>query len=170
MACDACEFERACDEERPGDALDLYVGDLLPGLVVGDASREFANWLEAERVRLRQRALASAMGLVTWNRGRGQTALAVQWSRRAMDIAPEDERILRTFLELLADAGDRDGAIRAYEDFAAALNRDLGIPPSSLTQHLVATIRASAGILRPTPEERWRSSGSPLAPAERRSA
>jgi DNA-binding SARP family transcriptional activator len=166
MACDVCEFARACDEQRPEDALDLYQGDLLPGLFVGDASPEFDNWLGAERVRLRHCALTAAMGLVARSRARGQVPLAVQWARRAMGLAPEDERILRTFLELLADEGDCVGAIRAYENFAAALKRELGIPPSALTQRLAATIRASAGIQRPTSDELWRSSGSPSALAE----
>jgi DNA-binding SARP family transcriptional activator len=149
VACDARDFERACDEQRPEDALDRYRGDLLPGLFVADVSPEFENWLHAERVRLHQRALKAAMGLVAHYRGCGQTSVAVQWARRAMDLAPEDERVLRTFLELLSDAGDCGGAIRAYETFAAALMRDLGIPPSALTQRLAATIRAEVARRSP---------------------
>ncbi len=166
MACDVCEFERACDEQRLEDALDRYRGDLLPGLFVGEASPEFDNWLAAERVRLHQRALTAAIGLVARNRARGEVPLAVQWSRRAMGLAPEDERILRTFLELLADAGDCAGAIRAYENFAAALKRELGIPPSAMTRRLADTIRMSVESLR-HPSEGRRNSGSAEALAER---
>ena len=142
LTCDSREFERACDEQRQEDALDRYQGDLLPGLFVGDASPEFDNWLAAERVRLRQRALTAAMGLVARYRACGRASLAVQWARCATNLAPEDERVLRTFLELLADEGDCAGAVRTYEIFAAALMRELGIPPSALTQRLAATIRS----------------------------
>ncbi len=43
-----------------------------------------------------------------------------------MNLAPEDERVLRMFLETLADAGDYAGAVRTYENFVAALLRELG--------------------------------------------
>jgi DNA-binding SARP family transcriptional activator len=142
--CDAREFDLACDEQRFDDALQLYQGDFLPGLFVPTASPEFDNWLEAERERLRERALGATTALVARCRGRRDLSLAAQWSRRAMALAPDDECLLRTHLELLSDAGDCVGAVRAYESFAILLHRELAVAPSLPTQRLAAVIRSRA--------------------------
>ncbi len=147
VACDVQEFERACEEQRPEDALQLYQGEFLAGLFVPSASPEFDSWLETERERLRERALGAATRLADHHRRRGEWSLAAQWSRRAVALAPDDECVLRTHLELLSDAGDSAGAIRAYENFANFLHRELAVAPSAPTQRLAAAIRSRAVVV-----------------------
>ena len=149
VACDACDFARACDEHCFEDALQLYQGDFLAGLFVPTASPEFDNWLETERARLRERALGAATALAAHCRHRGELSLATQWSRRAMALAPDDECLLRTHLELLSDAGNSAGAVRAYENFATFLHRELAVTPSAPTQRLAAAIRSRAVEIGP---------------------
>ena len=150
VACDAREFALACEEQRWEDALQLYRGDFLADLFVPTASPEFDNWLVFERERLRERALGAATALAARHRHRGELSLAAQWSRRAMALAPDDECLLRTHLELLSDAGDRAGAVRAYENFATFLHRELAVTPSAPTQRLAAAIRSRAVETSPT--------------------
>ena len=148
MACDARDFELACDAGRWEDALQLYQGDFLADLFVPTASPEFDNWLEFERERLRERALGAATALTAHHRHLGELSLAARWSRRALVLAPDDECILRTHLELLSDAGDSAGAVRAYENFVNSLRRELAVAPSVATQRLAAAIRSRAGESR----------------------
>jgi len=148
MACDAHDFELACDDGRWEDALQLYQGDFLPDLFVPTASPEFDNWVELERGRLRERALGAAAALTAHHRHLGELSLAARWSRRALALAPDNECLLRTHLELLSDAGDRAGAVRAYETFVTNLRRELAVAPSDATQRLGAAIRSRAGESR----------------------
>ena|SRR5437762_11873505 len=148
MACDARNFELACDDGRWEDALQLYQSDFLADLFIPTASAEFDNWVELERERLRERALRAAMALTAHHRHLGELSLAIRWSRRASALAPDDECLLRTHLELLSDAGDSAGAVRAYENFVTNLRRELAVAPSDATQRLGAAIRARAGESR----------------------
>ena len=150
VASDVHDFARACDEQHFEEALHLYQGDFLAGLFVPTASPEFDSWLEGERGRLRERALHAATTLSARHRHRGEFSLAAQWSRRAMTLAPDDECLLRTHLELLSDAGDGAGAVRAYENFAIFLHRELAVTPSAPTQRLAAAIRSRAVEVSPT--------------------
>jgi TolB-like protein/Flp pilus assembly protein TadD len=142
LACDATAFERACAENRHADALELYCGDFLAGLFIPDASPEFDEWLERRRGALRRKAIASATALITISRAADQPAFAVQWTRRAIALSPDDEELQRTLYELLSKLGDRAGAVRAYKEFADLLARQLGVAPSATTQALITAIRA----------------------------
>jgi DNA-binding SARP family transcriptional activator len=144
LACDAREFEYACDGKRWEDALQLYHGDFLADLFVPTASPEFDNWLELERERLRERAIGAATELTAHHRSVGELSMAARWSRRALALAPDDESLLRRHLELLSDAGDTAGAVRAYENFVTNLRRELAVAPSAATQRLAAAIRSRA--------------------------
>lgn len=142
LDCDASAFERACAENRHAEALELYRGDFLAGLFIPDASPEFDEWLEGRRGLLRRKAIAAATALIAACRDANQLAFAVQWTRRAIGLSPDDEELQRTLFRLLNDLGDRAGALRAYEEFASSLERQLGVGPSVTTQALIAAIRA----------------------------
>jgi serine/threonine-protein kinase len=53
-----------------------------------------------------------------------------------------DERVLRRAMAMLDRIGDRAGAVKLYEDFAARLRADLDVEPSAETTALVKAIRA----------------------------
>jgi DNA-binding SARP family transcriptional activator/Flp pilus assembly protein TadD len=142
LACDATAFERACAEGRDSDALETYRGDFMAGLFIPDASPEFDEWLEGRRGGLRRQAIAAATRLIAKCRKAGQSEVATHWTRRAIGLSPDDEELQRTLFELLDESGDRAGVIRAYEEFASSLMRQLGVAPSTATQALLADIRA----------------------------
>jgi len=141
LACDATQFEQAIAEKRFEDAFELYRGEFLPGLFVPDAAPEFDDWLDAERSRLRQQALDAASRLITSSRDRGGAASALPWARRAASLAPDDERLQQELITLLHESGDRVSALRAYDEFAACLARQLGVKPSAAMRELVAGYR-----------------------------
>jgi TolB-like protein/DNA-binding SARP family transcriptional activator len=153
LSCDAVAFESALEDSRYSDALVLYRGDLLEGFFISDAP-EFERWLEAERVRLRQRAAEAAWAQAEAEEKQGNAAQALLAARRAAALTPDDEGALRRLVLLLGRLGERAGAVRAYEEFAERLRAEYGVEPSAETRALIEAIR-----LREEPMQRPPASG-----------
>lgn len=138
--CDATAFERLLIEERREEALELYRGELLPGFHVADVPG-FERWLDAERERLRGMAANAAWALAEEREAVGDREAAARWGRRAAELCPHEERVLRRLLELLERVGDRAGALHAYEEFADTLAREFDDQPAAETRGLIERIR-----------------------------
>ena len=145
VSCDAAAFDRAIDERRFGDALDLYQGDLLAGFFITGAP-EFERWVERERARFREQAAGAAWALAEESAAPGRDVLAVKWARRALDFTPTDESALRRLIRLFYRLGDRAAALRAYDDFAARLLEEEGVRPSAETRQLVQVMKRSGQL------------------------
>ncbi|CAN5139998.1 hypothetical protein BH24GEM2_BH24GEM2_04990 [soil metagenome] len=141
VRCDAAEFQRLVACADPGEALELYRGELLPGFFLSGLP-EWEQWLDGERLRLSRLATQATNRLVTEAEARGDWADGVEWARRAAAFSPDDERSLRRLLALLEGAGDRSGALREYEQFARRLRAEHDTSPAPETQALAATLRA----------------------------
>ena len=141
LECDAAEFENALDRGRLADAVLAYGGELLPAFSI-DRSAAFNEWLEETRLRLRNRAARAGWALAEQQERAGEIGAAAASARRAAELLVEDERGLRQLMSLLERTGDATGAIRAYEDFAARLRRDLDLEPSPETRALHDSVRA----------------------------
>lgn len=146
VQCDALAFERALAEKRFTEALDLYGGDFLEGLYV-DGAPEFERWVAAERSHLRDLAADGAWALAERFAAEQQDALADKYARRAMEFTPTDERALRRLVGLLYRTGDRAAALQVYNEFAARLQRELGVRPSAETRRLMDMVKASGKVL-----------------------
>ncbi|MEJ2215873.1 MAG: BTAD domain-containing putative transcriptional regulator, partial [Gemmatimonadota bacterium] len=137
--CDASAFEAALDGGRLADALELWRGDFLPGLHVPGG--EFERWLDGTRDRLAGRALDAADQLRAGAEEEGDVAGAVRWARRGTELAPYDETAWRHLLSSLDRAGDRAGALAAYNTLATHLRDELEVEPSPETLALADRIR-----------------------------
>ena len=104
--------------------------------------RSLEQWLEDERTTTRERAAAASWALAVALEGDQQLTDAGAWARRAARHAWTDERVLRRAMTMLERLGDRAGAVKLYEGFAARLRADLEIEPSAETNALVESIRA----------------------------
>lgn len=173
LRCDAVELREARGRGAAARAWDLYGGPFLAGLHVAGAPA-FERWVAEERRALEAEAVAAAWSLV--DRADGGTAL--EWARRAVGLAPLDESGVRRWMALLDGAGDRAGAVRAYEDLALGLAEELGLKPSPETRALVEEIRGrdatpAPPVRTPTPPHApgrapigarsWRASSFPPA-------
>jgi serine/threonine-protein kinase len=138
---DVNAFERALEQGRPDVAMELYRGTLLPGFYLTDAI-EFEHWLDKERNRLDRLATEAAWELAAEREGEGDWPGAVHWARRAMELAPFEESVLRRLLELHLRGGDRAGALSAYENFARRLREELEAEPTAETLALVERVRS----------------------------
>ena len=161
--CDATAFEGALAAGDPERALGLYRGPLLDGLHVTGASSEFGEWLDRERSRFRDAAAGAARTLAARAESAGRADEAAGWTRRALELAPDDEASLRRLMLLLERAGDRAGALRVYEDFARRVASELELEPSAETRGLFETIRSREGAPAETPIEERRIAVLPFA-------
>jgi len=125
LHCDVREFDAAIAERRPADALALYGGDLLDGFHLDGASPDFERWLEDERSRLKKDAAQAAWEVSAEREHAGDMAAAVKLARRAFGLAPPDGQRFRHLLEILDRAGDRAGALQAYERFSSSGVREI---------------------------------------------
>lgn len=137
---DVDRFEEALDEGRPEEALDLWGGDLLAGFFVEDAPG-FERWVDAEQMRLRQRASEAVEMLAEAAEGAGDLAGAVGWARRGVALAPLDEPAQRRLIRLLDATGDRAGALATWARLEAWFEKELGVAPSPESRALVEAIR-----------------------------
>jgi len=145
--CDAAEFLRLLGEGSREQALELYRGPLLPGFYLPTAD-SFERWLDEQRTLLVRQALDSAWAVTEEARSAGDLGRAIRWARQALAISPHDEPGFRKLLSLFAAAGDRAGALQAYDAFARQLKREFEIEPSPETQALIRQIaRTPAGPL-----------------------
>ncbi|MDX1579866.1 MAG: BTAD domain-containing putative transcriptional regulator, partial [Gemmatimonadota bacterium] len=126
--CDVEAFERAVEEGRHGDALDLYRGDFLGGFHVR-ASHDFEEWLRGTRERLQRLAASSAKALSAAAVEAGDHEVAIRWAARAREIAPLDESALRLQLDSLDAAGRRAEALGEYDVWVRRLKEELGVEP-----------------------------------------
>ena len=115
---------------------------LLPG--------EHGDWLVAHRRIVEATALRALQLVVQAASELGDHARAVEAAEQAVAAQPLDEGTHRALIGALTAAGDRAGAVRAYERCRAALAEQLGIDPSNETvQIYLAALRdqpASSGL------------------------
>lgn len=139
IRCDVSAFEDALDAGRLEDALAMYRGPLLEGLVVPGLA-DFHIWADERREGLRRRAVAAAVSLADTAAG---TDAELRWTRRALELSPHEEALLRRALQALARRGERAEALRVYEQWAARLRTELDGEPSPETSAMVERLRAA---------------------------
>jgi DNA-binding SARP family transcriptional activator len=109
-------------------AVTLYRGDLLPEC--------YDDWIAPERERLREffaRALSAGIALGS---AAGDWPAALTYANRLVELDPLDEEAHRRRMQVHLRRGDRSAAIRAYQECAALLERELGVAPSAATRAL----------------------------------
>jgi DNA-binding SARP family transcriptional activator len=152
LECDAWLFDRHLSAGELPLALDLYAGELLQGLELRGVPA-FEQWLSAARQECVRRASGAAWDLAESAREDGDTERALSYAWRARQIAPADEEGLRRLMGLMLWAGDRAGALRAYEAFETWFLAEFDAVPSVRTRELASRARGPVGeVLEPDRE------------------
>ena len=68
-------------------------------------------------------------------------------ARRRVELDPFSEEAGRELMQGLADAGDRAGALAAYERLRDRLARELGVAPAGATRQLASDLREHRGVI-----------------------
>ena len=130
VTSDAAEFETAVASGAHEQALLLYRGDLLVGFYV-DRESGFERWADMERERLRRIAFDSAEGLARRFEREGRVDLALKHYRRALELAPHNDSVVRRLIFLLGRSGNPGEALDAYTAFRESAR--VGAWPPSLS-------------------------------------
>ena len=137
-------------------AVALIKGEFLEGFSIKGAS-QFDDWMTAEREHWRRRSVETLLWRADELLAGGNVAAALELGERALELDRESEGALRALMRSLALAGDRAGALKRFDAFAARLERELGTAPAPETRTLAAQVRL---------ERTWRLPKRALASAE----
>ena len=118
-------------------AVEIYGGELLAG--------DHDEWLLARRDALRDQYRDVLRSLATALIDNGQPRDATAVTRELVRAEPLDESGHRLRIEAHHAAGDRAGAVRAYHECAATLERELGVEPGQATAVAYAALVESPG-------------------------
>jgi DNA-binding SARP family transcriptional activator len=158
--CDALALEEALAAGRLSEALELYRGEFLEGFFVSEVSPEFEQWIDRVRSSLRLRVARAADALADHEEQAGNAVAAVLAGRRAVELAPDDEPVVRRLIARHGRLGDRAGALRTYEIFARRLAEEFGASPSPETVRLIEEVKSGSshawagnGTAAPPPQE-----------------
>lgn len=135
---DPLDAGRAAELE---EILALYRGDFLDGFYLRDG-RGFDEWTSVQRERLRLLAYEGFRALATWQLEAGQYRRGVETASRWMRLSPYDEHACRTLMWLLTRSGQRNLALRHYQQMQHTLAADLGVVPAPASQDLYAYLRS----------------------------
>lgn len=124
-----------CDEcrRRLETAVDLYRGQFLDGLHVA-GSPVFEDWVRQRRSDLQDKQMEMLRSLAHSSEMLGDYAAALMRLRQANEMDPLDEKICRQRMRLLARSGQRNAALRKYEQLRCLLWDELGVEPEERTQ------------------------------------
>ena len=140
VSLDCDRFEELCTRGDWTAATALVDGDFLEGLAIPEAS-DFENWLAAERLMWRTRALEALEQRAAAELDRGDVTGAARTALRAVALDRAAEGPARTAMRALALSGDRAGAMQVAEGLARALREALGASWSGETIRLIERIR-----------------------------
>ncbi|MCG3202028.1 MAG: hypothetical protein NFCOHLIN_01901 [Gammaproteobacteria bacterium] len=138
---DVAAFERLVasgDAEDLAHGCALYRGELLEDLSVRDEGYE--EWLLVERQRLHGAALR-ALGRLLSHQEQGKAADRIAGTaQRLLQLEPANEQAHRALMRLYAEQGQREAALRQYQECRAALKRELNAEPGKETEQLYRTL------------------------------
>jgi DNA-binding SARP family transcriptional activator len=150
LLVDAVALRTAAAEERYEDAVDLYRGPFLSGFHLDDAP-EFEEWATRIRATLEADALRALRAAARLREESGDIEAARRLLRRAQELSPADEEVLRHRLLLLEGQGNRAAAVAEGEDWMEMLRSSLEIEPSEPTLRLMEDLRRGGRVAGPSP-------------------
>ena len=136
---DALEFERAAaDPARTQEAIECYRGDFL--------ENSYEDWALLERERLQGTFLKLCYDAAVAARRRRDFDAMLAYAERILGVDEWREDALRLEMTARYDAGDRTGALAAFERFASSLKREMHVDPMPETLVLRAAILQNAPL------------------------
>lgn len=154
---DVIAFEQAVREGRDADALAHYSGQLLPTI--------YDEWTTADRERLRDAYHGALSRTVAAQRSARNYDAATATAHRLLDDDPWREDIVRQLMSIRYEAGDRAGALSAFERFATVLRAEMQTDPMKETVALRDAVLRGARL--PTSDSVPRAGAADLASYDR---
>ena len=137
--------------------IDLYQGDFLAGFYIQRA-RDFEDWVTLKREQLRISALEGFYLLSKAAYLQSDYSDAIHYSRRLLELEPCHEEAHRQLMSLFALTGQREMALRQYENCREVIAETYDLAPQEETIALYERIRQEpvnsaqeTGFYLPTP-------------------
>lgn len=131
------------------EATILYRGDFLAGFSLRD-SVNFDDWQFFQSEELR-RSLISGLGILTsHHRSHGNFDTSIQYAQRWVRIDPLSEEAHRELMLAFAVSGQRNAALRQYQECVRILEKELGVPPLAETTELYQEILENRVEINPS--------------------
>jgi DNA-binding SARP family transcriptional activator len=128
-----------CLELLPGAAA-LYRDDLMTGFSLSD-SADFDDWQRFQQEWLRDEFGSVLRRLAQYYGDHQQFDQALPYARRWLNLDPLHEPAHRLLMRLYAANGQRNEALRQYQECVEILDRELATPPEAETTALYESIR-----------------------------
>ena len=122
------------------DAVGLYHGDFLSGFSLKD-SVLFDDWQSAQSQSLRSDLDVGLKRLIRCLGEEGELEKAIDYARRWLELEATNEEAHRQLMELYARSGQRNTALRQYEDYVKALKEMKDDSPQEETVRLYQEIK-----------------------------
>jgi TolB-like protein len=132
------------DREQLAEALDLYQGHLLDGFSLSENA--FADWMTAERVRLRDLALDALDALMQWEAEQPTATVLLALAQRAVALDPYRESAHRHLLRALTRLGGRSDALIHFRRLEHLLRSELGVSVDAATYETFEAIRTAVAV------------------------
>lgn len=149
--CDVRRFRRAFTGGHWAEAVALYRGAFLEGSHTYELPA-FEDWLESERENLQAVWRDAVLNHTARLEQAGAYTQAMPLLERALELDPYAEEALQAYLRSAALSGQRERAIKAYDDFRLRLERDLGLEPEPGTKKLLDSLLEAMPLTIPAQE------------------
>ncbi len=123
----------APDNKALEEAILLYRGDFLEGFSIPD-SILFEEWALITREAFRDQAIRALHKLAEYYQQKEAYEPALQFAKRQIELDPYQEAAHQQVIWVLANSGQRNEALRHYEEYRQLLVTDLGVEPLEQTQ------------------------------------
>lgn len=141
ITSDLSEFHAALAAGDRGRAAALHRGPFLDGFYLSGAP-EFERWVEQERSRLGEAAMAALVSLAGEASTAGRHEEAVGWWHRLTQLDPLSARFALNHARTLVALGERPKALAAIQTHEVRVRRELEVDPDPELGRLAASIRA----------------------------
>jgi class 3 adenylate cyclase len=146
--CDAVRLEALSSEGSRASlaaAVELYQDPLLADVNI--AEEAWADWLDAERLRLEGLALDAMIRHAEQALQSGDAESSLKSARRAIAVNALREDAHRLVVRALAATGRKAEALKHYQDLVLLLKRELNVEPDAATKSLVAELRSASSAM-----------------------
>src|SRR5712691_2752751 len=128
-------------------AVDQYRGNFLEGFSLGDTA-DFDDWVRLQRELWHRRMSSVFDRLSQVQFDGGEIAGAIETTTRWVAHDFLDEMAYRRLMQLYVAVGDRNAALRTYENCRAMLAKEFRTKPAPETEALAERMRATARVAR----------------------
>jgi len=135
---DVTEFRNALSSGDRRAAVDCYGGDFLEGF--------YDDWIISQRERFAADYVCALSDLLAESRSARDHAAALSYAQRILRVDEWREDVVRAVMSVRYEAGDRAGALGAFERFARRLAEEMHVDPMPETIALRDAIVRNASV------------------------